>query len=96
VKKRYPPLIANPHASFCAIIRKILGKPQLVTKCDKSGLPGYLVYLDRDGVAVELDGIGTGGGEFEAVFEFGDFEGGLDGWISHNETGLWMKKWMNE
>ncbi|MFT5998469.1 MAG: hypothetical protein ACI81P_000922, partial [Neolewinella sp.] len=38
-----------------------------------------------DVVTVELVGVGTCGGKLETLFEFGNFEGGLDGWISHSK-----------
>ena len=44
-----------------------------------------LVAADRHIVIVELVGVGSWGGKLKALFEFGDFEGGLDGWISHNK-----------
>ena len=52
-----------------------------------SGLTGTesLLNANRYGVAVELVSVGASGSEFETILEFSDFEGFLDGWISHNE-----------
>ena len=48
-------------------------------------LKRFLAQVNDDVVIVELIGVSTGSGEFETLFEFGNFEGGLNGWFSYSK-----------